>query len=222
VIARATSDFLPGNDHGATRMHQFFAAKSRLPKAGAKAPVPGKLRGIARTLMLLTLIGGFLAGLIVLGRLGLDEIRGQDRYLVKFGEIMCEPPPGLERSTFLDEVQYLSRLPEKLKILDEDLSRQLQEGFTRHPWVEKVDEVRLTPPRHIEVKLTLRAPTLAVKWNGVLRVVDGNGVLLPLKTATAGLPVHEKKTSPPQGPEGTRWGDAELEEHARRLRLARP
>ncbi len=203
-------------------MQQHFAAKSRSPKGGAKSPPTGRLRGVAMTVLLLALIAGFLAGLVLLGRWGLGEIRDQDRYLVRFGEIEVAPPPGLQRTTFLDEVQYLSRLPEKLKLIDDELLKQLHEGFSKHPWVEKVDEVLLTPPRRIEVKLTLRTPTLAVKWNGVLRVVDGNGVLLPVKTASAGLPLHDKKTSPPQGPEGTHWGDADLEQHARKLRATRP
>ena len=202
-------------------MQQNFAAKSRSPKPGAKPPGKGRLRGVAITLLLLALIAGFLAGVVLLGRWGLEEIRDQDRYLVRFNEIVCTPPPGLERTTFLDEVQYLSRLPEKLKLIDEELPRQLQDGFGKHPWVEKVDAVLLTPPRRVEVKLTLRTPTLAVKWNGALRVVDGDGVLLPLKSATTGLPVYEKKTSPPQGPDGTRWGDADLEQHARKLRAPR-
>jgi hypothetical protein len=203
-------------------MMQSFAAKPRSTKASVKPPGNGRLRGVALTLLLLALISGFLAGLVMLGRWGLDEIRENDRYVVRFHEIVCVPPPGLERTTFLDEVQYLSRLPEKLRLIDEDLPKQLREGFGRHPWVEKVDEVVLTPPRRIEVKLTWRTPVLAVKRNGVLRVVDGDGVLLPAKTATAGLPVYEKKTSPPQGPEGTRWGDADLELHARKLRAERP
>ena len=79
--------------------------------------------------------------------------------------------------------------------------------------------VALAPPRPSEWTPALGRPALAVKWTGAMRVGDGDGVLLPSKTATSGLPVYEKKTSPPQGPEGTRWGDADLEQFARKLRM---
>ena len=119
---------------------------------------------------------------------------------------------------FLDQVQYDSPLATHFNVLDDDLSAQVKLVFARHPWVEKVDGVKLTPPRSIAVSLTFRVPVLAVRWDEELRAVDGAGVLLPKNAPTRGLPVYEGVPRPPRGPPGTRWGDADLESEARRLR----
>src|SRR5207249_8025506 len=137
---------------------------------------------------------------------------------VPFGDIECEPPEGLDRATFLGQVQYEARVPERLNVLDEELPRQLREAFARHPWVEAVDDVALEPPRRIRVRLTYRTPVLAVRWDGALRAVDGQGVLLPKTAATHGLPVYAAEPQPPKGPAGTRWGDPNVERQARQLR----
>ena len=44
------------------------------------------------------------------------------------------------------------------------------------------------------------------------------GVLLPKNAPTHGLPVYEGTPRPHRGPPGTRWGDADLENEARKLR----
>ncbi len=161
---------------------------------------------------------GLLAGIIGLGRWSLAQVHDDPRYLVPVADIDCPAPEGMERPEFLGEVQYLARLPEKLNVLDEDLPRRLRQAFARHPWVEKVDAVTVTPPRHIGVKLTFRTPVLAVRWDDELRAVDGDGVLLPKRAPTRGLPVYDGTPRPPRGPPGTHWGDSDLERAARQRR----
>src|SRR5439155_5919350 len=128
-------------------MH-FAKARGKV-RPPSPAPNGRALRWGLKTTALLVLVAGFLGGLIWLGRHGLEQIRGQDRYLVPFGDIECEPPEGLDRATFLGQVQYEARVPERLNVLDEELPRQLREAFARHPWVEAVDDVGLEPPRRI-------------------------------------------------------------------------
>ena len=171
---------------------------------------------IFKSLGLVIALAIFLGGLIFLGQWALDHIRQRERYTITVTEIDCESPPGMTRAAFLDEVQYIAGLPAKLNLLDEDVGRRLAIAFSRHPWVQKVEEVELLPTRQVKIQLIMRRPVLAVKQGQKLRAVDGLGVLLPANAATAGLPIYQGKPRPP-GPEGTRWGDAALEAQAKAL-----
>jgi hypothetical protein len=161
-----------------------------------------------RAVLLLLGIAGFLAGIIALGQWSLEQMRGRERYLLPFRAIDCQPPPGSRREEFLEEVQYHARLPDRLDLLDEELGATLTQAFQQHPWVRGVAEIRIQPPRKVQVQLTFRRPVLAVPVDDVLRAVDGQGILLPRKAPTEGLPIYDGKASPPSGPEGTPWGDA--------------
>ena len=97
-----------------------------------------------------------LAGVITLGEVARDALRQQDRYVVAFADIDCEPPPGQERTAFLNEVQYVGELPERLQLLDDDLAVRLARAFARHPRVEKVLRVEIVPPRQVRVLLVYR------------------------------------------------------------------
>jgi hypothetical protein len=161
-------------------------------------------------------LGLFVAGLIVLGEYAQEQLRDRDRYTLPFADIECLPaPPYQARRDFLDEVQYLARLPARLRLLDADLPQQLAEGFTQHPWVRKVEQVEVAA-KQVRVRLCYRRPALAVRCGERVRVVDEEGVLLPKEAPAEGLPVFADKAPPPAGPAGTRWGDARVEEAARK------
>ncbi|MCI0461819.1 MAG: hypothetical protein L0Z62_33125 [Gemmataceae bacterium] len=160
-------------------------------------------------------LGLFLAGLVALRHFAVEQIREDDRYSLPFAGIECDPPPELSRAEFLEEVQYLGRLPERLRVLDDDLPEQLARAFALHPWVARVERVEVTRGCRVRVRLTHRRPALAVWVGERLRGVDDEGVLLPGKAPTAGLPVFEGQAPPPAGPAGTRWGDAAVEKAAR-------
>jgi hypothetical protein len=178
-------------------------------------------RWTVRSAALVVLVAGFLAGIIWLGHWSAAQIHDQDRYLVNFTDIECAAPEGMTHRDFLDEVQYGSRLPDRLNVLDNELPAKLRKAFTHHPWVEKAD-VSVTPPRQLSARLTFRTPVLAVRWEGELRAVDGAGILLPKNAPTNGLPVYAGEPRPPRGPAGTHWGDSDLERMARKLRPEQP
>jgi hypothetical protein len=196
-----------------------------------------------KTLFLAFGLGLFLFGLVWLGKWTLGQIRGQDRYTFAFKDIECTPPPGLERNEFLDEVQYVAGLPDRLRLLEKDLSQQLAEAFARHPWVEKVEQVTVEPSRLVRVRLQYRTPVLAVmgkaKDGGVLiemrssmmgqknvmavaRAVDRHGVLLPVSASMEGLPALYNSVKLPAGPSGTPWGDSRVERAARTAAYLQP
>jgi hypothetical protein len=186
------------------------------PTAPPAVPRFGATRGwLVQSLTVVLLAGALLAGLVLLGRWCLEQIRGQDRYAALFADIECTAPPGMEKGAFLDEVQYLSRVPDRLGLLDEDLRERLAAAFAKHPWVEKVDAVILEPPRRVQVRLVMRRPVLAVPTKEGLVAVDGRGVRLPRNATTKGLPEFQGEASPPRGPAGSLWGDAKVEARAR-------
>jgi hypothetical protein len=170
---------------------------------------------LLKSTVLLLLVALFLGGVIWAGRWGLEQLQGSNRYNVAFADIECEPPVGMDRQKFLDEVRYYEpRFPERLGLLDESLSPHLRQGFAKHPWVEKVDDVTIKPPKQIIVKLTPRAPVLAVHFAGEVLAVDRTGVLLPKNAPTLGLPMFDGDARAPKGI-GQRWGDPNVEAAAR-------
>jgi hypothetical protein len=146
-------------------------------------------------------------GVIALGRAARDRLRQHERYAVAVADIDCAVPPGGARADFLAEVQYLARLPDRLPALADDTPARLADAFARHPWVAKVEEVRLLPPDGARVRLTFRTPALAVAQPTGVRVVDADGVLLPPNAPSAGLPVLRAAVAPPAGLAGEPWGD---------------
>ena len=189
----------------------MMAAKSR-PEPTAAGPWK-----YARLVLLFALVAGFLGGVIWAGRWGLEQLRGRDRYDVAFADIECEPPVGMDRQQFLNEVRYPNRLLPQLHLLDGDLEAKLRAEFALHAWVEKVDDVKIVPPKRIVVKLTHRVPVLAVKVGDTLRAVDGAGVLLPRNAPTLGLPIYDGEAKAP-GNDGVRFGDPNVEAAARKLK----
>jgi hypothetical protein len=189
--------------------------KPALPAPAPAPPPPPRRRPLFKLLALLTALSLLLTGLVALGRHALDALRVRDRCTIPFTAVECAPPPGEARADFLEEVQYLSGLPAKLRLLDEDLARRLATGFALHPWVARVEQVEVMAARRVRVRLRYRRPVLAVKVGERLRTVDAAGILLPQRAPSAGLPVYVGEAPPPAGPAGMRWGNADVEAAAR-------
>jgi len=152
--------------------------------------------------------GAVLLALILLGKAARDRLRQHERYTLSFADTECPAPPGLGREDFLAEVQYLARLPDHLPALNDETPARLADAFARHPWVEKVEEVRIVPPDRAQVRLVFRTPALAVPLGNQVRVVDGHGVLLPQAAPADGLPILRNTIEAPPGPAGSTWSDA--------------
>ena len=192
--------------------------------------VPDRMAGRAvRGLGLVSGLGLFVLGLVVVGKLTRDGLREEDRYTLSFGDIDCPAPPGRDRADFLAEVQYLSEAPGRLRLLDEGLASRLAEAFVRHPWVEGVQRVEVRPPRRVEVRLVYRTPVLEVvppgPADGVAGQsgyrVDGRGILLGGRGEAAGVPVFEAGARP-AGAAGSRYGEPAVEAAARTAGLLLP
>jgi hypothetical protein len=159
---------------------------------------------------------------VVLGRQAADGLRGSDRYTVAFADIDCTPPAPFSRADFLGEVQYLSNLPDRLPLSDDQLANRLAAAFAAHAIVESVEHVEVLP-RRVRVALKFRTPVLAIPGREGVRVVDGKGILLPKWADGAGLPVLASQgIDPPAGAAGRAWGDAHVEGAARLAALVQP
>jgi hypothetical protein len=182
------------------------------------------------TVVLALAAGGAVWGIVAVGAAARARLRDSERYGFDFGQIECAGPPGQPVADFLSEVQYLSGLPGRLRLLDDNLPQQLATAFARHPWVEKVSQVEISPQRRVRAALIYRFPVLAVTWIdkdgpanrrgqfGELlrtRAVDGNGILLPANAVVGGLPTFHAGRQGPLNPAGKTWGDATVVAAAR-------
>jgi hypothetical protein len=188
-------------------------------------------------------MGVFLVGLIWLNRFALEQIRARQRYTLAFEDIDCPPPPGMKRSDFLGEVQYLGGMPGTVWLLDEDLTTRLAGAFARHPWVERVERVEKGRGHAVSVQLVYRTPVLAVlpernqegkknpailggalppKFVAGMVAVDAHGVVLPEAAVMGDLPILSGKIPRPAGPSGAPWGDSGVQSAARTADFLRP
>jgi hypothetical protein len=184
-------------------------ARKSAPKFGLSPPLPVvKLGWIgAKAILTLVLLFGLVGGLVWLGGRAGQSVAGQSRYTVPFTDIRCDAPPGTDRTTFLGEVRYLSNLPTTVQSVDPNLAATLTATFARHPWVAAVTGVTAAPDGSVSVGLTFRQPVLVVTVQGIPRLVDGTGVLLPQAPTPAGTSALVGDQLPPTTPTGTVWAD---------------
>jgi hypothetical protein len=97
-----------------------------------------------------------LTALLVAGNWARDSLADRDRYQFPFNHIECAAPAGMSRTDFLDEVQYLAGLPDRVNVLDENLAARLAQAFALHPRVGKVEGVHIRSAEQIQVRLVFR------------------------------------------------------------------
>ncbi|QJX00992.1 cell division protein FtsQ/DivIB [Frigoriglobus tundricola] len=178
-------------------------------KRARKAPPPGPsgwraARPVLAVALTLGVAGALLFGLSRLGDEARRNIGPRDRYIVRFADIRCDPPPGCTREAFLAEVRYNADGAATFQSIDPDLVPNLTAAFSAHPWVLSVDGVTVEPPDAVSVKLVYRTPVLAVSSDGARRAVDVKGIVLPTSAPTAGLPELLNDVTPP-GKAGQPW-----------------
>lgn len=194
-----------------------------MPRRKPTARPPGRpwRAGLAVVITLLVAAGALVA-LNVAGGDALRRIGGRDRYRVAFADIHCDTPPGLDRATFLAEVRYAGELPETVSPLDAADRDRLAAGFAKHPWVASVEAV--TPePGGVRVAIHFRSPVLAVTTaTGEPRLLDRNGVLLPVTPTPPGVAELAGRVAPPRVAAGEVWADSDVAAAVRLVETYRP
>lgn len=166
-------------------------------------------RRVAVVAVVLAAAGAVLYGLSRLDDLARRHLGPRDRYEVRFADVQCDTPAGLDRPTFLAEVRYAGDFPESFNLMDDAAQARLAAAFEAHPWVEAVEGLFVEPGPRVTVRLKFRTPVLAVPTeDGGARLVDGGGVLLPVSPVPAGLPELVNVVPPPEAPAGRPWPDA--------------
>jgi hypothetical protein len=158
------------------------------------------------------------AGLILAGRWARDWLDRKGHFAVALADVECPVPPGLDRATFLSEVQFLGGLPDHLSAIDPTMVLRLASAFAGHPWVEEVHSVSLRGPDGPRADLTFRVPILALRG----RAVDRHGVLLPATAPVNDLIAYRGPADLPKNPAGAPWGDANVESAARIANVLAP
>jgi hypothetical protein len=147
---------------------------------------------------------------VIVGIIWLGHAAKEDLALV-VDQLDVPSPPNMSRNDFLAEVRYQGNLPDKLHRGDPATAERLKQAFSKHPWVESVEIGPMTQAQPVIVRL--RVPALAVGG----RVLDRNGVLLPLRTATTGLPEYLGPGSSKDSESGKPFNDAAVVEVAKRV-----
>jgi len=182
------------------------------PKKPAATPAPSggqAWRRVVTVLLVFGVVAGLVWGIAQIGDVARRGIGPRDRYAVRFADLECEAPPGLDRAAFLSEVRYVSNFPEHFQSLDPELGAKLGAAFTAHPWVAACESVSVDTAGTVRVTLTFRIPTLVVATtDDVTRVVDSAGVLLPVGTVGDGLPELATPVPVPPTSAGQVWTDA--------------
>ena len=186
------------------------------PPAHAHPPAPrrataGPLLGVTfKTAVAAALIVGVVYAIVRLGESAGRQVAPRDRYTVAFTDLAVEPPPGLDRLTFLSEAQHLGNAPATLQAVDPNLTATLTAAFLKHPWVAEVVGVGVNPDAAVTVTLKYRVPVLVVTIAGEEdpRAVDRGANLLPLlPPPPADLPHLLTERPAPTTPAGTPWPD---------------
>ncbi len=111
-----------------------------------------------------------------------------------------------------------------ISLLEESCCQEIAEAFSRHPWMKKVERVRLRPGGRVDLEITFRKPVAMVQaGRGQFYPIDADAILLPPSDFSRAdikrYPLIENPSTLPQGPAGTYWGDlmvlgaARLAEH---------
>ena len=178
--------------------------------------LPGLLRGNARWIVALALIGGVCSfGWKMLWEQVREHVVSSTDYRLDPASIEINPLPEWIHADLKAEVIRDASLDGTLSTLDPELTMRIAQAFRLHPWVAAVDRVSKQFPPAVKVELVYRRPVAMVEVPGpALLPVDAQGVVLPTEDFSPLDARHyprigEIKTSP-SGPVGTRWGDTRV------------
>lgn len=115
-----------------------------------------------------------------------------------------------------DLVRQVARLEswhrQPISLLEDTCCKKIAAAFSRHPWVKRVDRVRLRAGSRADLEVTFRKPVAMVEaGSGKYYPVDANAVLLPpsdfSRADVKRYPTIINPSTMPEGPAGSYWGD---------------
>jgi hypothetical protein len=189
-----------------------------------KPDKPSRWRALGAVGLTLALVAGLLYGLARLGDAARRQVGPRERYTVRFAEIECDTPPGLDRPKFLAEVRYAADFPDMFNLNAAEDTDRLTAAFAAHPWVKAVEGIDVEPPKRVRVRLRFRVPVLAVKTipGGPTRLVDAECVLLAVSPVPPGVAELAGPFPSPTTQAGKVWDDPLLKRAVELVATYRP
>ncbi|MFN8854525.1 MAG: cell division protein FtsQ/DivIB [Planctomycetaceae bacterium] len=140
-------------------------------------------------------------------------------FTLERNNIQISQPPRWIPGDLVREVLAHCDFPQRISLLDQEVTRELHDAFALNPWVERVHSVRKAYPPRIEIDLSYRRPLALVTIDSGEFMVDESGVVLPpprnLLIESANYPrIEGIRTAP--GLIGQPWADS-LVSHATAL-----
>ncbi|ADG69720.1 hypothetical protein Plim_3909 [Planctopirus limnophila DSM 3776] len=152
----------------------------------------------------------------------LPRLETRTDYRVTWSQIELPPGPKELPVNLPQQLEQMTGV-ESLSLFDERAAEKIAWALSKHPWVQRVDEVRLAFPAKATVRLTYREPVAIVERPQGMYPIAHDGVLLPAEdfrtSSVKTYPQIRGIHSSPQGAAGTVWGDPVVESAARLAEL---
>jgi hypothetical protein len=129
------------------------AAAPQKPKVPEKTPVGFLIAWSLKLALVLGMVALMIWGLISVGEWSREKITDDPRHFVRFLDIEVDPPTGLDRRSFLEEVRFSGQMPNRFNLLEPKLHDVLKVAFAKHPRVQSVEEVLIGSDRSVKVVL---------------------------------------------------------------------
>jgi len=170
-------------------------------------------------LLAMVLLVGVVGGPYLAWRRLKPRILNAPEYRVSPEQVEMTPAPAWIHSDIRAEVFRDPSLDGPLSLADDNLTEQIANAFSVHPWVAKVTRVTKRHPAAtnlaaVKVELVYRQPVCMVEVAGGVLAVDADGVVLPSEDFS---PIEATRyprlvgaDPKPAGPPGRRWADAKV------------
>lgn len=188
--------------------------KSASPAATSAAPRAGLIgsflrgNGVGSFVVVALLLGG---GVWTIWQNVRETVVSRADYQIGLADIELTPLPAWIRSDLKAEALRNASLDPPLPLLDEQLPARLERAFAMHPWIEKVQAVRIGYPAKVQIDVAYRRPVVMVEVASGLMPLDATGILLPTVDFT---PLDTRKyprlagiDGAPLAPAGAVWND---------------
>jgi hypothetical protein len=186
--------------------------RDEIPRDYSKvARVRGRLFRPGWLFFLAVVVTGVFVGPRLFERL--PDLTGREEYRLRVENIHLKEQPHWVPHDLVAQVakrEHWDQTP--ISLLEKSCCEHIAQAFSRHPWVKKVDRVRLRPAAEVELAITFRRPVAMVEASsGKYYPIDVEAVVLPpsdfSRADVARYPTIINPSTMPQGPSGTFWGD---------------
>ena len=166
-----------------------------------------------KAIAVLAVVGLLAVGAQIVWKQAAPIVAGRERYLVPAERITVTAPPEWIIADVRQQVIHAAGLDGRLSILDPAFIDTVQNAFTLHPWILRIERIEKKVPPGVHLDVAYRRPVAVIEApvgeNRLLLPVDWNGIHLP----TDDVPLIRRQYLPRimgiagHPPVGQRWED---------------